>query len=443
MAKLAPFIYGRPVSPDRFIDRLEVTQTLFSRISVGDSTAVVGEPHIGKSSLLHYVQSPHVRSEWLEDKAGNFLFSAMDCHLLAGDFSPADFWRRALAPLTESPLSDDVIHQLDIVGQNDFGAFSLETLFKLLAQSDHCLVLLIDEFDTMLHHPNFNKAEFFGALRALATGTDGLALVTATRQSVHDMIILTQALNPYGSPFFNQFTELNLGYFDDIAIRELLAQALSNSAIQFDDRALAFLRRIAGRHPYLLQAGGAALYEAVSRGLAGEELYLSATKAFCHSTAAHFADFWSHLTPAAQTALAILALGEVQGQLDRRAFDTGDMGKLDIFRSELEKLVEIGVVEEVTDKGLHFDWGNFVLWRDRQWRIAAGGFVWWFADSVITRTRAVIPWDEWVEQREYEGLLTRGEKDRLRELAAKIPKDTFASVAKLARTFLEGLLHTA
>ena len=45
------FIYGRPVFPGEFIGRQDELNTIFDRISKGESTAVVGEPHIGKSSL--------------------------------------------------------------------------------------------------------------------------------------------------------------------------------------------------------------------------------------------------------------------------------------------------------------------------------------------------------------------------------------------------------
>jgi hypothetical protein len=436
------FVYGRPVSPERFVDRQYAVQTLFDRILNGDSTAIIGDPHIGKSSLLRYIQSPRAQSEWLEDEAEIFRFSRIDCHLLAGDFSPADFWRRALAPLIESPPNNVVARQSKIVEQNEFGAFSLEKLFELVAQSGHRLVLLVDEFDTLLYHPNFKKAEFFGSLRAIATGTDGLILVTASRQSVHDMNLISQELNPYGSPFFNQFAEVRLRCFDDDTIKELLAQALNNTGVEFDNQVLKFLRRVTGGHPYLLQAGGATLYETISNGLAGEERYVAATRSFRRRTHAHFADCWIHLDPGAQTALTILALGEVKGRLDGRAFDTGDIGELEQFRSELDDLAEIGLVEEVGSDKWHFDWGNVVVWHGKRWRVAAEGFVWWFADNVITQKRDTIAWDKWLEQRERDGLLSRGEKERLRELAARIPKGAVSGTAKLIKSFLQGLVET-
>ncbi len=80
----------------------------------------------------------------------------------------------------------------------------------MLALEKQCVVLLIDQFDTLLHHDNFNTAEFFRALRSLSTTTDGLALVTASRMSITEMNRRTLEINPLGSPFFNTFMEERL-----------------------------------------------------------------------------------------------------------------------------------------------------------------------------------------------------------------------------------------
>ena len=62
---LNPFIYGKPVPSEKYIDRRRELRTLFSRLRNGECTAVVGEPHIGKSSLLRYIQDQKVQQEWL------------------------------------------------------------------------------------------------------------------------------------------------------------------------------------------------------------------------------------------------------------------------------------------------------------------------------------------------------------------------------------------
>ncbi len=50
--QINPFIYGKPVSKEHFMGRKDVLQTLISRILTGQSSAIIGEPHIGKTSLL-------------------------------------------------------------------------------------------------------------------------------------------------------------------------------------------------------------------------------------------------------------------------------------------------------------------------------------------------------------------------------------------------------
>jgi ABC-type phosphate/phosphonate transport system ATPase subunit len=63
MPLLNPFLYGKPVPPARFVGRRDAVRTLFSRLYNGESTAIVGEPHIGKSSLLRYVMDDDVRAQ--------------------------------------------------------------------------------------------------------------------------------------------------------------------------------------------------------------------------------------------------------------------------------------------------------------------------------------------------------------------------------------------
>src|ERR1700730_16833433 len=99
--RLNPFRYGNPISPPYFVGREDAVSTLFSRIRNGDSTAVVGGPHIGKSSLLRYIAFPDVQSEWLQDKESH-AFVELDCQLFSEEYKPADFWGLVLAVLEQA-----------------------------------------------------------------------------------------------------------------------------------------------------------------------------------------------------------------------------------------------------------------------------------------------------------------------------------------------------
>ena len=111
MPLLNPFLYGKPVPPARFVGRRDAVRTLFSRLYNGESTAIVGEPHIGKSSLLRYVMDDDVRAQWLDNVAPNHFFPEIDYHMLPRSHTPADFWRQALAALSLAVPDEAVARQ--------------------------------------------------------------------------------------------------------------------------------------------------------------------------------------------------------------------------------------------------------------------------------------------------------------------------------------------
>lgn len=68
-SKAHPFIYGRPVKPGEFVDRDSELRTIFNRLRHGESTAIVGEPHIGKTSLLLKLADDATQRQCLGDDA--------------------------------------------------------------------------------------------------------------------------------------------------------------------------------------------------------------------------------------------------------------------------------------------------------------------------------------------------------------------------------------
>ena len=111
MRILNPFLYGKPVPPSRFVGRSAAVRTIFSRLYNGESTAIVGEPHIGKSSILSYVADHEIQAEWLGERAAKYLFAEIDCHMIPRQFSPADFWSHTLADVPQVVSHDSVARQ--------------------------------------------------------------------------------------------------------------------------------------------------------------------------------------------------------------------------------------------------------------------------------------------------------------------------------------------
>lgn len=427
MPQLNPFLYGKPVPPAQHVGRRIEIRTLFSRLANGESSAIVGEPHIGKSSLLRYLADENVRREWLGKVSEQQLRIEIDCQLLAANFTPNDFWQQVIAKVREI-ADDEVKQQCVIVAQNNFGSFSLEALFKLLAKKERRVVLLIDEFDTLLNHPNFNKAEFFGALRSFATRTDGLAIITASRLSVAQMNRKSQELNPFGSPFFNNAIEVRLLPFERADAQNLIEATLArgDGAIRFSSADYDWLFSLAGRQPFLVQVAGASLYDAIANGDTGDARCINATATFHQRAAAHFADFWRHLTADEQRALFLLALAEYRGFVDGHEFDLRQLGKLERYAPELRHLRDLGIVEAE----------RAVRWNDENWRVASAGVVTWLMENVVAGLREGSEFDA-IKQWEFLGPLTREEIVRLKEIASKIPRGVIEMAAEFVKSLLK------
>jgi hypothetical protein len=436
---LNPFIYPGPVPAERFVGREVAIYALLSRVATGQNTAVVGEPNIGKSSLLKYLIECDDSRAPLGDKAARMVFVFQDCHLLPGSFTPPSFWRQVLAHVYDSCADEQVRQVIDWAAtQGEFGSYALERVFHVVTQQAWCVVLLVDEFDSLLHHAGFNTAEFFGALRSLATRFAGLSLITASRLSVAALNRQSELLNPYGSPFFNGFIEVNLRAFDDDDVDALLDKALAGTGVGFGGPDRDFLHTMAGRHPFLLQAAAGALYDAIVANIEGKARYAQAAETFYRQTEDHFTDFWRHLDPRARTAVMILCLAELQGRVPGQSFDTGDIGSLDRYSGELGRLAGHGLVELWKEGGLHTDWGNWVFWRGERWRVTSRRLVWWVSDQVLSRDR--VDWEEWLDAKRYHGLLTAKEVETMQSWAKKIPKGAINTATKVAGLLLKELL---
>lgn len=436
------FIYPGPVSAESFIDRQLEVHALFSRIATGQNSALVGEPRIGKSSLLRYIAHQKVRNEWLGTQADKTLFAFQDCHLLPSRSTPVDFWRQALVPVRESCPDEQVRQVVDWAATTgEFGSYALERVFRVVSRRRWRMVLLLDEFDTLLHHPGLNTAEFFGALRSLATRFRGLALVGASRLSVAEMNRHSETLNPYGSPFFNGFIEINLRPFDDDDVDALLQKALAGTDVSFDDRDRDFLHAMAGGHPFLLQATAGALYDAIAAGKQGKARYLQAAQTFYKQTQGHFADFWPYLDPRARVTMTALCMGELQNRLSGRSVDMGEIGSLERFGAELGSLADQGLVQLWSKDGWQADWGNWVFWHGERWRVTSRRLVWWVSDQVLARDE--VDWEEWLDAKRYHGLLTAEEIETLKTWKKKIPKGAISTATKVIGLLLKELLAAA
>jgi hypothetical protein len=424
------FIYGRPVQPSEFLDRKADLRTVYNRLRHSESTAVVGEPHVGKSSLLLKLADEETKQAHLGDKAARAITCLLDLHPIDTDFAPEAFWQEAIDPLRAIAAQVPISQELRDAADAGYTRRRLERLFNALGRAGWSLFLLLDEFEHLLVHPSFQHPAFFALLRSLATRTGGLAIVTTSRMSVVEMNECGRGLLEAGSPFFNNMIEMRLRPFDEVTVGRLLEQA--GDAFSQDDRR--FVRRVAGRHPFLLQAMAAALLET-----RGSDRQAMSAERFFERIAFHFDDLWRTLDDRTRTTAVILSLMELGGQALGQSFAYGEIENVDAFGPELRKLADRGLAERV-GKGWKFDWQHGLLWRGEQWTTGAQAFTWWVRDVIIAEARRVAGYEEWLANKRYRFLLTKQQWDGLVEAVRSAPGWAARGVGALAQSLFAQLL---
>jgi hypothetical protein len=428
-----PYIYGRPVRPKEFLGRMAELRAVFNRLRHAESTAVVGDPHIGKTSFLLKVSDPETQEQYLGPATESISFTSLDLHPIGSDYDVRTFWEEALYNLKEAPGDPAVARLLEKATASGYARLDLDRLFTNLGNSNRRVVLLLDEFERLLNHRNFQDASFFALLRSLATRTGGLSLVTASRISVAAMNQIGRGLLDTGSPFFNNVIEIRLRALDDSDITDLLGRA--GEALSVSDQR--FVCRLAGRNPFLLQAMCGTLMD-----LEGENRQALAAESFYERIAFHFDDLWQTMDDATRTTAVILSMVEFGGRALGSDFSYGEIEKVDAFGPELRKLAERGLVEQV-GQGWQFDTDHLLLWRGERWSVSAQVFTWWVRDVAMLGTRRLPSFDEWLENKRYSYLLTQEQWDGLSRVAQKVPDWAVKGVAGLAKSLFEEIVLKA
>jgi hypothetical protein len=428
-----PYIYGRPVRPKEFLGRSDELRTVFNRLRHGESTSVVGDPHIGKTSFLLKVADPETQHQYLGSYAERLIFTSLDLHPIGNEYDVRTFWEEALYALKESSVDPVVNQLLEKATASGYGRLDLDRLFTYLGNADRRLVLLLDEFERLLKHRNFQDAAFFALLRSLATRTGGLSLVSASRISVAAMNLIGRGLLDTGSPFFNNVIEVRLRALSDADIVVLLARA--GEALSLSDQR--FVCRLAGRNPFLLQAMCGTLVDTE-----GKDRQARAAESFYDRIAFHFDDLWQTMDDPTRTTAVILSMVEFGGRALGSEFSYGEIEKIDAFGPELRKLAERGLVEQVGE-GWKFDTEHLLLWRGERWSVSTQVFTWWVRDVAMLGTRQLPSYDEWLENKRYSFLLTQEQWDGLSRVAQKVPDWAVKGVTGLASSLFQEILLKA
>jgi len=432
--KIPQLVYGRPVRTTEFINRESELRTIFDRIKTRESTAIVGEAKIGKTSLLLKVFHPDTINTYLQDKAKEYFFIFSD--LLPIDpetYTQIQFWSENLEPITQLNIPE-INAKLDKLKENNYAYNALKSLFDFLANNCNItLVLLLDEFDRLLLHENFKNPQFYTGLRSLATLTSGLILITASHLNVEEMNqIGREYIGDGDKNILNMLVEINLGPFDPVSTGRLLSKG--GELLTTEDRI--FITRVAGYHPFFIQALMSCIFE---QDLDKNNKYEKAAEAYFERISAHFEAIWNSLDDNTRTAAVILSLVELNGKARGQKYSFREIEDTDAFGPELNKLKKIGLAEQVSD-GWQFDAEHLMVWRGQKWTIKMLSFTWWIRDAVIAEKRTIPGYNDWLTNKRYRIFLTDQQWNTLASTLRGAPEWAVKGVAGLARTLFDEIV---
>ncbi len=394
-----PFSYGKPIDePARFIGRRREIEQVYSRLlSAFESSSIVGERRVGKTSLLKILAHPAVQARYNLDSQ-KYTFIYQDFLFLDENTTPSRFWQRVLRSMRRSmPAHPQVVGEIELALKSEsIDNYALDDLFTLIDDEDFYIVLLLDEFEQVTRNKNFDN-DFFGGLRALAIHHN-LALITSSRQ---DLVKLTHSEQLRSSPFFNIFATINLRNFSEQDATDLIDLYLRETGVRFLLSELNIIFAVAGYNPFFLQMACHHLFAAYQQGLddAARRRYLfDETR---REGLSIFQDFWQSSSPSQQILLVVIALRE----LERKAGKPPEAGKTAVAEdtlADLEKFYSragqsIGDLEQ---RGLVIknpDTSGYHLFSTE--------FCEWIADEIVGETADLRAWRDWQKDETLVGVL--------------------------------------
>ncbi|MBN1580055.1 MAG: protein kinase [Anaerolineae bacterium] len=315
---VSPFTYGNPITdPERFYGRHREIEQIFSRLRnpAFESSSIVGERRVGKTSLLRVIAHPDVvRAQGLDPETYIFVYN--DLLMVSETTTPLQLWIRLLRTIRRqiqepNPELNDIVAELrssDVIDN-----YLLADFFDLLSDSGIHVVLLLDEFEKITYNTNFGP-DFYGGLRSLAIHHD-LALITSSRL---ELVNLCHSDQVRTSPFFNIFANINLRGLETEEVRTLITLPLQGMGFTFTEQEQLALIAYTGCHPFFSQVAAHFLWHAYREGIPSEQRLTHMQHNACIEAEPHFADYWQHSTESERIALTALALkGVINRDIDQ------------------------------------------------------------------------------------------------------------------------------
>ncbi len=398
-----PYISDRAVYGDDFLGRDMEIRIITSRLYNRESTLILGPAKSGKSSALQHIQKIHSR----DTANANQSICWLDSDAFPAETGFKSFWKEILSAYLQDCRESGIREVLRRTVKSEFTRSSIMRLFRTMSHNNHHLTLLIDRFDRVVNYKLINVGgNPLPLLRSVCANIGSLCLAATSRISIGELNKLHPP-TPGSSPYFNHMLTVKLRPFHEEEILELFRR----SGDDLTDEDKRFIRRLAGRQPYLLQALASRVCQANG---AGKQRQGWAASEFYPVASRYFQVLWDEELDDRSRALML-----TWGLLENIAERSGGISLSDyVYKNdlsiELGKLDLLGLIEQLDDDECNDDLR--AIWRDRKrrcWGVSARILARWARDVSDASNVAYNTYKEWIARERYTGIVSCGEWRRI------------------------------
>jgi DNA-binding winged helix-turn-helix (wHTH) protein len=235
---------------------------LVSMAASGHCVAVVGLSNFGKSTLLRGLTNPAPALDYQKSAQRPPLFVYVDCNRML-ELTVQGFYEVILRALLEAlPNGSEIVKRIEqlyhrvVEPESTFGvplAFN-DAIVHLMTNTDYDIILLLDEFDEVLHGL---EPRIFLNMRALKDRyNERLVYIIATIQRAMQ-IRENEHIAEFGELF--AANEVFLAPLEPIETAKLATDIFNEAHNELDDIERDYILQLAGGHPGLTQAVAQAL----------------------------------------------------------------------------------------------------------------------------------------------------------------------------------------
>ena len=307
-----------PTYAGEFVGREQEVSAILAYVSRGQPVVIVGDFRMGKTSLLRHLASRLELESNTEKADRSAVVSCIDANIF-GRLTLKSFWETVLEPCA-GQLGDtkDIRIAHDNCREQGYSGLAVRRLVRTLGRAQRQLVVMVDEFGSLVYRHAAEHLEFFASLRALLSESDGALVFVVTSQRPLRSLDEVQFEHGYrGSPLFNLFVEVPLGPLNN----EETDRILRGSRASLSSEDIEFAQLICGGLPYLVRTAASTLFR--GHGLESDGGYHEVAAAVSRVASQTLASYWRDWPVATRRVFAGAALEHLDALGARVGWEPG------------------------------------------------------------------------------------------------------------------------